>query len=781
MVYKLSAALTGHSADVRALASHGSDTLVSVSRDKTGRIWKRTGPNEFVEDSLIVGHSGYVNSVALISASSEHPNGFVATGGVDTAISIWDPTDLSNVVTKLTGHTDNVCALATSSDGRILVSGSWDKTAKVWVDGKCKYTLAGHQHAVWSVLVLDDGSVLTGSADKTVRLWVDGALKHTYTGHTDCVRALAAIPGVGFASASNDSSVRIWSVDGKCIGELYGHSSFVYTLAVLGDGAIVSGGEDRSVRIWRNNELEQTIMLPATSVWAVATLANGDVACGTSDGVVRVFTPDASRLADAETAKVFEAANASFTVNMKTMGDLDTSKLPGPERLDRPGTKDQQVIMVKDGAIVIAYQWDQGTAQWSKVGEVVNAVGQSQKQMFDGKEYDYVFDVDIQEGAPPLKLPYNVTENPYSAAQKFLERNEISLEHIDTVANFIIKNTDGAQLGTEQSTYADPFTGGNRYVPGQSADGASRTHGDPFTGGNRYVPSGSTASSLSSSSSYKPPAEFVINKQGNVSAIIGKLAEFNAAVAQETGDGGVALDDAQIQAIRSIETSLASADAVSTDAYEALVKSVVQWPSDKRFPGLDLLRLVVAYSPLPVTYQSNGKGFVDYLGEATGLFRLLGSDSTSTTLAKSDEINLMMGVRSLANAFATDAGIDLIWSSRKSILSALDNSWIKAANKNLITALSNLYLNIAIAAAQKGDEDDGLGILTAASRFLNCTNNPDAQLRLVSVFGVLAAKFQLCKDTARILGDESIVILGIQGKSDALRRAAKDIGSFLSA
>ena len=29
--------------------------------------------------------------------------------------------------------------------------------------------------------------------------------------------------------------------------------------------------------------------------------------------------------------------------------------------------------------------------------------------MYQGKEYDYVFDVDIKDGAPPLKLPYNVT------------------------------------------------------------------------------------------------------------------------------------------------------------------------------------------------------------------------------------------------------------------------------------------------------------------------------------------------------------------------------------
>ena len=39
----------------------------------------------------------------------------------------------------------------------------------------------------------------------------------------------------------------------------------------------------------------------------------------------------------------------------------------------------------------------------------MDAVGSGRKQLYEGKEYDYVFDVDVQEGAPPLKLPYNAS------------------------------------------------------------------------------------------------------------------------------------------------------------------------------------------------------------------------------------------------------------------------------------------------------------------------------------------------------------------------------------
>ena len=64
-------------------------------------------------------------------------------------------------------------------------------------------------------------------------------------------------------------------------------------------------------------------------------------------------------------------------------------------------------------------KWDSVNYTWQKIGDVVDAVGSGRKQLYQGKEYDYVFDVDIQDGVPPLKLPYNVsgTSAYFSRAQ----------------------------------------------------------------------------------------------------------------------------------------------------------------------------------------------------------------------------------------------------------------------------------------------------------------------------------------------------------------------------
>jgi phospholipase A-2-activating protein len=73
------------------------------------------------------------------------------------------------------------------------------------------------------------------------------------------------------------------------------------------------------------------------------------------------------------------------------------------------GANEGQVIMVKAGDKVEAYQWSTAARTWQQIGEVTDAVGSSRKQLYQGIEYDYVFDVDIAENMPALKLPYNVT------------------------------------------------------------------------------------------------------------------------------------------------------------------------------------------------------------------------------------------------------------------------------------------------------------------------------------------------------------------------------------
>lgn len=58
-----------------------------------------------------------------------------------------------------------------------------------------------------------------------------------------------------------------------------------------------------------------------------------------------------------------------------------------------------------------------------------------------------------------MKLPYNVSEDPWLTAHNFLQKNDLSPMFLDQVANFIIENTKGHVVGAPQPAGGDPFTG----------------------------------------------------------------------------------------------------------------------------------------------------------------------------------------------------------------------------------------------------------------------------------------------------------------------------------
>lgn len=76
-----------------------------------------------------------------------------------------------------------------------------------------------------------------------------------------------------------------------------------------------------------------------------------------------------------------------------------------------------------------------------------------------------------------------IIDNPYDAAQKFIWKYELSQDFLDQIADFIIKNAKGVEIGmSNNSQYVDPYTGAARYTPSSRPTDSSASYSDPFTG-----------------------------------------------------------------------------------------------------------------------------------------------------------------------------------------------------------------------------------------------------------------------------------------------------------
>src|SRR5579871_1657664 len=97
------------------------------------------------------------------------------------------------------GHSDAVNSVAFSPDGRYVLTGSNDKTARLWetATGKEIRTFRGHTANVLSVAFSPDGRyVLTGSGDKTARLWetATGKERRRFQGHAGAMFSVTFSP-----------------------------------------------------------------------------------------------------------------------------------------------------------------------------------------------------------------------------------------------------------------------------------------------------------------------------------------------------------------------------------------------------------------------------------------------------------------------------------------------------------------------------------------------------------------------------------------------------------
>ncbi|MBW4631602.1 MAG: WD40 repeat domain-containing protein [Iphinoe sp. HA4291-MV1] len=252
--------LSGLVDEVNSLAfSPDGQTLVSAGADSTIKLW-HVGAQDLID--ILHKHNGMVRCVAFT------PDGrMLATGGDDRTIMFWDL--MQRQVTSALSLEDTAAhSLALSSDGQTLVTGSYRKI-KVWRISQQEtsipfvpellHSFTGHSHIVRSLSVSADSKILvSGSRDKTIKIWQleNGELLHTLDAHRDGVYAVALSPdGQIIASGSADQTIKLWHLQtGELLSTFTGHTHTVTALAFTASGELlVSGSLDKTIKIWQRS------------------------------------------------------------------------------------------------------------------------------------------------------------------------------------------------------------------------------------------------------------------------------------------------------------------------------------------------------------------------------------------------------------------------------------------------------------------------------------------------------------------------------------------------
>lgn len=138
-----------------------------------------------------------------------------------------------------------ITKVAYSHDNTLVVSASWDETARVWdvTSRRQLWQLSGHRHTVTCVAISPDGrTIATCGDDNLVRLWELPVRRPeqvevlkpfaVLAGHTDSVKSVAFDPsGDRLASAGIDSVVRVWDVPSLTVGKARGEAKLLRTFS----------------------------------------------------------------------------------------------------------------------------------------------------------------------------------------------------------------------------------------------------------------------------------------------------------------------------------------------------------------------------------------------------------------------------------------------------------------------------------------------------------------------------------------------------------------------
>ncbi|KAJ6739031.1 PHOSPHOLIPASE A2-ACTIVATING PROTEIN [Salix koriyanagi] len=428
-----------------------------------------------------------------------------------------------------------------------------------------------------------------------------------------------------------------------------------------------------------------------------------------------------------------------------------------------------------------------------QIGEVVDGPGDDIKRpVFDGIEYDYVFDVDIGDGEPIRKLPYNRSDNPYLTADTWLLKENLPLAYRQQIVEFILQNSGqgGAAL---DSSFRDPYTGSNAYIPGGSSSMSGMytlncknnlicilAFALGFSQFDKAWPGFITFHLLVYATvvlakpilKHIPKKGMLVFDVAQFEGILKKLTEFNNSLLSDSDKKNLSLSELEISRLSAVIKILKDTSHYHTSKFAdadiaLLLKLLKSWPLAMIFPVIDILRMLVLH-PDGVTVLL--KHVED---ENDTLMEMIKRVATNPPLSP----NLLTGTRVVTNLFKNSRCHYWLQKHRSEILDAFSSCY-SSPNKNLQLSYATMILNYAVLLIERKDHEGQSQVLSAALEIVEEENiEVDSKFRALVAIGSLMLD-GLVKRIALDFDVENVAKTAMASKEAKIAEVGADIESL---
>ena len=277
------------------------------------------------------GHKGAITDLAI------NPLGdIIASSSIDHTVRLWNnAVGGKNKILKC--HPSPIRSVDFSSDGKLLMTGSNDKTIKIFeLYPKHKFisSYKGHSNWVRCARFSPDNRLIGSCGDDNAVIIFDveqKSVNYRFLDHTSNVNSCRFSPdGTIIASAGDDGKIKLFDIRmGRLIQHYDAHNDKINCISYHQTGNyIISGSDDSTIKIWdlKMGQILYTVHGHRGKVKSVNFNIDGDYFCsGGEDSILMVWKSNIKNM-DEEFNTLSKARMQTYTMSNKTKINLEESK-----------------------------------------------------------------------------------------------------------------------------------------------------------------------------------------------------------------------------------------------------------------------------------------------------------------------------------------------------------------------------------------------------------------------------------------------------------------------